>query len=253
MANVTLEAERAIACDSPDHLMPWGTRHDSFTNQRFNKRLWRLYSPTQVVKVLDLGCAGGDFVRTVINDGHFAVGLEGSDWSKRHKRAAWALIGDLLFTCDIARPFTLLLDGDPLKFDVVTAWEFIEHIKESDLEMVVRNVQAHLAPGGLWILSITNQEDVVGGVRLHQTIRPKLWWRQKCESLGLLPVDPLIAYFAGHYVRGSRRDNGVSFHLIFTNDPSKVPEIPAVPLTHRLFDAWIGSKPQRILNRLIVG
>jgi hypothetical protein len=58
-----------------------------------------------------------------------------------------------------------------LKFDAITAWESIEHIKEDDLPMVASNVQAHLAPGGIWILSITNQEDIVGGVRLHQTVR----------------------------------------------------------------------------------
>src|SRR5258707_1074456 len=93
---VTLDAEREIAFDSPDHVMPWGTRHDSFVNQRFNKKLWRLYSATQAVHVLDLGCAGGEFVRTCINDGHCAVGLEGSDWSKRYKRSAWALIEGFL-------------------------------------------------------------------------------------------------------------------------------------------------------------
>jgi SAM-dependent methyltransferase len=250
---VTLQAERELAFDSPDHLMPWGTRRDSFVNERFNKRLWRLYPATQVVKVLDLGCAGGQFVRTCINDGHFAVGLEGSDWSKRHKRSAWALIEQALFTCDLTRPFELFLGVQPLKFDVVTAWEFIEHINENNLQIVARNVQAHLSPGGLWILSITNQEDVVGGVRLHQTVRPKLWWRQKLESFGFQSVDSFVGYFAGQFVRGARKDNAVSFHLIFTNNRAKVPEIPAIPLVHRMFDTWIGSKPQRILNRLIVG
>ncbi len=251
---VTLEAERGVAFDSPDHIMPWGTRYDRFVNPRFNKKLSRLYPATYGVKILDLGCAGGDFVRTLIDDGHLAVGLEGSDWSKQHKRAAWAFLGDVfLFTCDITRPFSLCFGGQPLKFDAVTAWEFIEHIKEDSLQTVAENVLAHLAPGGLWILSITNREDVVGGVRLHQTVRPQLWWRQKFEALGLRSVDSFARYFAGQFVRGARKDNEVSFHLILTNDPAKVPEIPAVPLAHRMFDAWIGSMPQRILNRLIVG
>ena len=33
------------------------------------------------LRVLDIGCAGGGFVRSLIDDGHFAVGLEGSDLS----------------------------------------------------------------------------------------------------------------------------------------------------------------------------
>lgn len=250
---VTLDAEREIAFDSPDHLMPWGTRHDNFTNARFNKRLWQLYPVTQVVKVLDLGCAGGEFVRSCINDGHFAVGLEGSDWSKKHKRAAWGLIQDSLFTCDITRPFTLHFQGERLTFDVVTAWEVIEHIKEDDLQMLVLNVKAHLAPGGLWILSITNQEDVLGGVRLHQTVRPKRWWRQKLESFGFDVLDSYAAYFAGQFVRGARIDNDISFHLVLTNDRSQVPAIPTIRVANRLLDAWIGSKPQQILKKIVMG
>lgn len=250
---VTLDAEREIAFDSPDHLVPWGTRHDSFVNSRFNKRLWWLHPVTGIVKVLDLGCAGGEFVRSCINDGHFGIGLEGSDWSKRHKRAAWALNSDALFTCDITRPFTLRLGQMPLRFDVVTAWEVIEHIKEIDLPILASNVHAHLAPGGLWILSITNQEDVVGGVRLHQTVRPKAWWRQRLESLGFHSADKYVRYFSGQFVRGGKTDNDINFRLVLTNDPSKTPAIPRLPLANRLFDKWIGSRPQRIINKLVVG
>ena len=253
LGRVTLAAERRLAFGSPDHIMPWGTRHDSFTNPRFNKKLWRLYPPTKVVNLLDLGCAGGEFVRSCIDDGHSAIGLEGSDWSKRHRRAAWALIEDALFTCDITRPFLLCQDGQPLKFDVITAWEVAEHIKEEDLQGLAHNVHTHLALGGLWILSITNHEDVVGGVRLHQTVQPKSWWRHELESLGFQSVDPFVRYFAGQFVRGAKMENEVSFHLVLTNDKFKTPLLPDVPLTHRILDAWIGSAPQRIIHKLVMG
>jgi hypothetical protein len=250
---ITLKAERELAFDSPDHLVPWGTRHDSFINPRFNRKLWQLYPPTQVVKVLDLGCAGGEFVRTCINDGNFAVGLEGSDWSKKNRRAAWPLIDHALFTCDVSRRFQLYLDDQLLQFDIVTAWEFIEHINEEDLPAVAHNVQMHLAPGGLWILSVTNQEDTAGGVRRHQTVRPGIWWTQKLESLGFQRADEFKRHFAGHYVRGGKSDNDVNFRLILTNDRSKVPRIPAVPLFLKLYDIWVGSKPHWLLKRLVDG
>jgi hypothetical protein len=79
---IILNAEREIAFDSPDHLMPWGTRHDNSTHERFNQKLWRIYPSHDIIKVLDMGCAGGGFVRSCINDGHFAVGLEGSDFQR---------------------------------------------------------------------------------------------------------------------------------------------------------------------------
>jgi Methyltransferase domain len=250
---MTLTAERRVAADSPDHIMPWGTRHDSFTNLRFNKKLWRLYPPTQVVNLLDLGCAGGEFVRSCINDGHFGIGLEGSDWSQRHRRAAWALIEDALFTCDITRPFSLRKDGQPVKFDIITAWEVAEHLKPEDLPALAHNVHSHLALGGLWILSITNQEDVVGGIRLHQTVQPQSWWRQKFESLRFQTADRFLDYFAGQFVRGAKADSEISFHLVLTNDQSKTPPVPHVPLSHKMLDAWIGSAPQQIIHKLVIG
>ncbi len=84
---LVLRAERDCAYDSPDHLVPWGTRWDRSTNRgRFNEKLWLLYPKTHVVKVLDLGCSGGDFVKSCIDDGHFAVGIEGSTFSRRSIR-----------------------------------------------------------------------------------------------------------------------------------------------------------------------
>src|SRR6267143_4413012 len=220
--SLILRAERECAYDSPDHLMPWGTRWDRSTNARFNEKLWLMYPQTQVVKVLDLGCSGGDFVKSCIDDGHFAVGIEGSTFSKNHKRSAWAIIPDYLFTCDITRPFQLSIQSGAeeqnVNFDVVTSWEVIEHIKEEDLPARATNVHAHLCPGGLWIMSVANWEDVHGGVRLHQTVKPREWWRDKFVSLVVEPLEQHRLYFARQYVRGVRIDNDEHFHFVLTND-----------------------------------
>jgi 2-polyprenyl-3-methyl-5-hydroxy-6-metoxy-1,4-benzoquinol methylase len=255
---VVLECERPVAIESPDHLMPWGTRHDNSVHKRFNQKLWHIYPAHMMVKVLDLGCAGGGFVSSCINDGHLAVGLEGSDFSKRHKRAAWATIPDFLFTCDVTRPFELYLrsshDRELLRFDVVTAWEFIEHIKKEDLPAVAANIHRHLVPGGLWILSIANHQDMVGGVELHQTVQNKAWWRQTFQSLGFVLHDQFARYFRRQFVRGERVEAETSFHLVLSNDKSRSPAVPQVEsLGHSVFDLWYGSKPQKLLHKLIVG
>ena len=255
-----LRAERQCAYDSPDHLVPWGTRRNRSTSETFNEKLWLLYPATQVVKVLDLGCAGGDFVKSCIDDGNFAVGIEGSTFSKQHKRSAWAVIPDYLFTCDITRPFQLSLQAESreqtVKFDVVTSWEVLEHIKEEDLPALAANVHAHMCPGGLWIMSVANWEDVHGGVRLHQTVKPRAWWREKFISLGFEPLEPHRSYFAGQWVRGGyghyqRVDNEKSFHFILTNDATKAPQIPNVTFFQKAFYRWMGSRPQRALKKLV--
>jgi SAM-dependent methyltransferase len=253
---LVLRAESDCAYDSPDHLVPWGTRWDRSTNGRFNEKLWLLYPRTQIVKVLDLGCSGGDFVKSCIDDGNFAVGIEGSTFSRDHKRSAWAMIPDYLFTCDISRPFQLSLKGDSqerVKFDVVTSWEVLEHIREEGLATLAANVHAHLIPGGLWIMSVTNEEDVRGGVRLHQTVKPKAWWRDKFISLGFEPLEPHRSYFARQYVRGVRIDNEEHFHFVLTNDVQTAPALPKVPLAEKAYDIWLGSKAQRLLRLMTVG
>jgi cyclopropane fatty-acyl-phospholipid synthase-like methyltransferase len=256
MFEIQLRSEFPVASESPDHLMPWGTRVMNSCNKRFNEKLWRLYPVSTVVRVLDLGCGGGTFVRSCINDGHFAAGLEGSDFSKIHRRCAWGTIPNLLFTCDITKPFTLETvtnEGNPaLHFDVVTAWDVLEHVQSQDLGQLIRNVLAHLVPGGLWIMSIATHEDVVGGVRLHQTVQSPNWWREHFGSHGLWPVEHLHRYFGRQYIRASEVDDEKHFHLVLTNDPAKVPAAPHVSAAHRLFDRWYGSRPQQLLRRLLV-
>ena len=99
-----------LASDSPDHLHPKGTALDNSSNRRFNQKLYTLYrSLGRPLRILDLGCAGGAFVRECLSDGHIAVGIEGSDYSRRWGRAEWPMLGGrALFTADVARPFEVV-------------------------------------------------------------------------------------------------------------------------------------------------
>src|SRR5260370_29257697 len=165
---ISIRAERDVAYDSPDHLMPWGTAQNNSTNHRFNDKLYRLFPRPEQLKILDLGCSGGGFVRSCIDDGCLAIGLEGSDFSKRHRRAEWRSIPEYLFTCDVTRDFEISFEINEVarlaQFDAVTCWEMMEHIAEPDIARVAANVKKHLAPGGLWLMSVFLNLDVVNGV-----------------------------------------------------------------------------------------
>ena len=67
--------------------------------------------------LLDIGCSGGGFVRDLLDDGHIAIGLEGSDYSKKSRRAEWAIIPDFLFTADVTGDVDIFMNGrgDPLR------------------------------------------------------------------------------------------------------------------------------------------
>ena len=128
--------------------------------------------------LLDLGCSGGQLVKDFSEWGWLAVGLEGSDYSLRHRRANWAdLAGKNLFTCDITRPFQIETRGHPAKFDVITMWEVLEHIAEADLPQLFANILNHMEVGGYFIASTTSVPDVQNGVDLHQTKWTNPQWR----------------------------------------------------------------------------
>lgn len=210
-----------------------------------------MYNEEQIT-LLDIGCSGGVFVRQMLDDGHIAVGLEGSDYSKMLHRGAWGIIPNMLFTCDVTKPFRLYLNGKQMLFDVVTAWEFMEHIKKKDLSQVIRNITKHMALDGLWIMSITNSPSIFNGVDLHNTQEPKDWWIRRFEESGLIYVDKYVRYFNTQFVRG-KYETSENFHLVVCKNPSKLPSIPKTSIIRKLWERWIGSRAQERLKKILIG
>lgn len=179
---ISLETKHPVAFESPDHLMPWGTMRDNSTHKKFvdcMARKIQAENPGATLGALDLGCSGGQLVKDFSDLNWLAVGLEGSDFSLKHKRANWAaLAGKNLFTCDITKPFKITEHGQQAKFHLITMWEVLEHIRENDLKQLFDNIALHLAAGGYFIASTTSAPDIHDGVDLHQTKWPNSQWKQ---------------------------------------------------------------------------
>ena len=248
---ITLKCNNRIALSSLDHQIPLGARRDNSANSIFNEKLCNLYNERSIT-LLDIGCSGGAFVRQMLDDGHIAVGLEGSDYSKTLHRGAWGIIPNMLFTCDVTKPFRLYLNGKQMLFNVVTAWEFMEHIQKKDLDQLIRNVMKHMAPGGIWIMSITNGPSIVNGVEYHVTKEQKEWWIKKFASYGLINVPDYIKYFNTQFVRG-KYESLTNFHLAVCKDPTAAPKIPKIKLGRWLWERWVGTKTQIRLKQIING
>jgi SAM-dependent methyltransferase len=207
---VTLKTNHPVAVDSVDHLYPLGTMQDNYRSPAFTRKLIDLY-PDATASVLDIGCAGGGFVKEVSEFGHLAVGLEGSDYSQRHRRAEWATIPDRLFTCDCTKPFSMSFEENgntsPALFDVVTAWEFLEHIKMEDLPTVFRNIAAHLNPEtGIFVASVNLHACGIENHEYHATVQPEWWWRDVFRKHGFFVIDRALDYFNEDWVRGTDED-----------------------------------------------
>jgi len=184
--NLKIETEYKIAFDSPDHIAPWGTARDNYTNRSFvllmNKLLCGDFSNTQL-KFLDLGCAGGQLVKDFRDLGYISVGLEGSDYSLKHKRANWPLLaGKSLFTCDITKPFEIKLEDKKIKFNLITAWDVLEHIRTEELDNVFKNIINHLEKGGYFIASTSPSSDIHEGLELHQTRMTNQEWHMYIQE-----------------------------------------------------------------------
>lgn len=170
---IEMDATCRVAYESPDHLVPWGTAINNSTNKKFvlhmDEKLHREFGG-QTLCVMDLGCAVGQMVIDFIKLRWVGVGVEGSDYSLRHRRANWKeYAGKNLFTADISKPFQVKLKGKPVQFHLITAWEVMEHLATPDLGAVFGNICKHLAPGGYFIASTTSSPDVQQGIELHQT------------------------------------------------------------------------------------
>jgi SAM-dependent methyltransferase len=227
---VKVKTEFPIAYESPDHLVPWGTMNDNSSNKKFVLHMQTLIDQQQgrgPKAFMDLGCSGGQLVKDFKELGWQAVGLEGSDYSLRHRRANWKrLAGTNLFTADITKPFMVLEGEQALRFDLITAWEVLEHIDPTALEQLFANIISHLKPGGLFVASTTSVPDIHKGVDLHQCKLTNPEWRKLIAARfpELEPIDLHLKFY--QYVRYNYAERS------FLNYRRRLPE-PTVPKRER--------------------
>jgi cyclopropane fatty-acyl-phospholipid synthase-like methyltransferase len=81
----------------------------------------------------------------------------------------------------------------PKKFDLITAWEVLEHIETIRLPVVFENISNHLVDSGILMGSISYTSDKPDHVELHQTIQPIEWWDEKMrKAFTLLAWPPKV-------------------------------------------------------------
>jgi 2-polyprenyl-3-methyl-5-hydroxy-6-metoxy-1,4-benzoquinol methylase len=212
---IILKTDHPIAYDSPDHLMPWGTMRDNTTNANFIEEIhefFKLNYDLDNFNFLDLGCSGGQLAVDFYKQGNLSVGLEGSDYSVKHQRANWPEYHNkILFTCDVTKPYSLYNEGKKIEFDIITAWEVVEHIHPDDLSDFFKYINDNLKPGGIFLASVSTIEDVIEGFKLHQTLFSEVEWYQKLPKLTSLKL------YQYPFTYKVREGNG-SFHILLIKE-----------------------------------
>ena len=201
---ITIKAKKPIATDSLDHTHPLGTAQDNSTNPAFVRKLFD-WIPATDVRLLDLGCAGGALSARCSRPAAWRSASRARTTRSSGSAAEWGTIPDYLFTADATEPFQLR-NGRAMRFNVITGWEFFEHIPEDKLIGVADNIRRHATAGAIFVGSISR-----GVEPHHQTSRDKAWWIERLGDLGLHHGPAIEEHFGGDLVRGSADPQAVSF------------------------------------------
>lgn len=200
---IKITTEYPDATDSPDFILPLGAMQDNHSNPVYLRELNRV-AGKEKFSYLDLGCAGGQSVVDVYNNGNIACGVEGSNLNKmiqaslkrtspepsyvgstnvpdRDVHDNWSQFKDkCLFKADITKPFKLSNEKGIQKFDIITAWDFLEHPRPEQIPHVIKNVKKHMTYEGVFICLI----NLAKGSH-HQCVKPKEWWIDVFNKNGL--------------------------------------------------------------------
>lgn len=225
-----IKTNHPLAITSPDFIVPYGVMHNNSHNQGFNDKISELFQ--RKIKLLDIGCAGGHSVWQFNQQGNLACGIDGSDYRKLHNMPEWDKEPNL-FTCDATQPFQIEYDDEPANFDVITAWELMEHIHLKDLDGLMDNIKFHLLMDGLFVGSICvfdqDRCNRTKGIEWgpsdeypdkffhHQNMQPREWWWNYFENNGFEIRWDLVDFFGRNVVRGPGvgcgEDCTVNFYL----------------------------------------
>lgn len=234
-----------IAVDSPDHIYPQGTKNilggPYYTwSDGFNPFADEVvdYFKKPDLRVLDLGAASGYLVSDFLKRGCLTVGLEGSNWPVVNQVDNWTKLHDKnLFTCDISKPFQILESEKEVKFDLINAWEVIEHIAPENLATFAKNVYNHLSDEGIFAFSLSpwfepSKVDKKTNLHLSHEIKKKSQWEEifnNFEFIGPLSeqYDSGYHYIFNYRYRGKVREAEGSTHTFWStlkkkNNASKV-------------------------------
>lgn len=144
-------------------------------SKRHMMKYMKFLQKGSTLKMLDVGCGEGYYVRDAMNEGINAYGI---DISTHAIENALAEVKDRITFGSITEiPFA------DEEFDVMTAFDVIEHIHPKDTLNVVAEIRRVLKPDGNIIITTPNS-NFVGWVSdlTHINLRPPKFWKLILEE-----------------------------------------------------------------------
>lgn len=218
---IKLITEHHLAEDSDDHHHPDGVHLDNHFNLYFADSVEKHFN-SQKISMLDLGCAGGALVSGMIERGHTAVGLEGSDHCINFTPDVILKLGNLplgfanwknyhntnLFTCDITYDYEIQNNNELMQFDLITCFDVMEHFYENRIDKFLEMVHKHLKPNGIFVASIAlfymSKDKILeeGQVHYHKSVFPREKWLYELSKYFNQVQFPFVCDNRGHAASG---------------------------------------------------
>lgn len=143
-------------------------------------------------RLLDIGCGVGGFLDYASANGFETYGFDASAAQAEQARIHHPNVRNFI---DIDSYCTAL--REPVKFDVITMWDVFEHIR-TPAELIA-GVRRHLAPGGVFFVSVPNGAPNPMKVKLA---------RMRGREPGLIPWEHVFYYTRNSLAR-VMKDNGL--------------------------------------------
>lgn len=215
---ITLLTDHPIAEDSDDHHHPDGIYFDNSLHHNFVSSVENYFQ--RPIKLLDLGCAGGQLVVHMLGKGHDAVGLEGSDHCLNMDMNAVKLMRQMplgyknwqmhgrknLFTCDVTYDYEIQQNNELMKFDLITCFDVMEHFFPERIDTFCQMVLKHLAPEGMFVASIALFELAKDGAVYHNSLFPREKWHDILSKHFKSIEFPFECTNRGHGPHGDHRN-----------------------------------------------
>jgi 2-polyprenyl-3-methyl-5-hydroxy-6-metoxy-1,4-benzoquinol methylase len=251
----TLITEHPHPLDSPDYYNPSGAVEDNNTHAYF---IWEIDTMFTGMPygLLDIGCAGGQFVVDVHSKGKpwRAAGVDGGNiygMTEEFDEVFSGVTGDLvecrgrenwlnyenvcLFHADVSKPFQIRgEDGSKAKFDIVTSFEFFEHPLPEEIPGILKNINKHMFMGGMVVGTI----NLSPGEHHRCGDKNRAWWDSIFAEHGfVVPEDNRSIWTvmrppeARVYYRGA-----YPFRTTYRTNQTLPPVLPFQPAEHYVSD-----------------
>ncbi len=175
-----------ISYEDYDYVYTEVEDYNSKTERKFIEvdKIFETYVNTNM-KIIDLGCGKGHYLRRYISKGYNMFGIEPSNVCCK------------TFLTDVRHENIDILEyaKKDIKYDFFICMDVLEHIYPRDIDDTIESIKKMSSFG---LFGIANHKEILKGKTLHLINQPKQWWKEKLDN-HFKKVDDICTLYENMY------------------------------------------------------